>query len=235
MRTNLPYRQISLKTIIQYLKGKMMKTTISIAAGCAMILSLSSIAYSAEGPYISGNLGIAIANDSEVTDSTMPGITLDIESDTGYALGGAIGYANFAGNARIEAEVAYQQNDLNKVDLAGLGSLDLTGDASSLSLLVNGYYDFNNSSAFTPYISGGIGVANVEFNDMNTPGSGAPNESDDDTVFAYQVGVGMAYAINETLSLDVKYRYFATSDLEFRTTDVEYSSNNFYAGIRVAF
>lgn len=216
-----------------------MKTKISIATGCAMILSLSSIAYSAEGPYISGNLGIAIANDSEVSDSTIPGITIDVESDAGYALAGAIGYANIFGSAsssaRIEVELAYQQNDMSEVDLAGLGSLDLTGDASCLSLLVNGYYDFNNSSAFTPYISAGIGGAKVEFDDMNIPGSGGPNMSDDDTVFAYQVGVGVAYAINETVSFDFKYRYFATSDLEFDTTEVEYSSNNFYAGVRVSF
>jgi opacity protein-like surface antigen len=210
-----------------------MKLTISIATGCAMILSLSSIAYSAEGPYVSGNLGIAIANDSEVTDSTAPGITLDIESDTGFAIGGAIGY-DF-GSTRIEGEVAYQQNDFDKIGVAGLGSVDLTGDTSSLSFLVNGYYDFNNSSAFTPYISGGIGLANVEINDMSIPRSGLPSVNDDDTVFAYQVGVGVGYAVNEEVSIDVKYRYFGTSDLEFDTTEVEYSSHNLYAGIRVAF
>lgn len=210
-----------------------MKKTLLIAASCSMLLSVSSIAYSADGPYLSGNLGLAIASDSDITDSTEPGITLTFESDMGFALGGAIGYG--FSNFRFEGELAYQTNDLDKVKAFGV-SIDATGDASSLAGLLNGYWDFNNTSPFTPYISGGIGMAKVEINDLNIPGSGEADINDDDTVFAYQLGAGVAYAINEYLSLDVKYRYFATEDLEFEnTTNVEYSSHNFYAGIRYTF
>jgi opacity protein-like surface antigen len=210
-----------------------MKKTFLITAACAMTLSISSIAFSAEGPYVSGNLGLAIPSDSDLTDSTLPGITINIESDSGLALGVAAGYA-FANNTRIEGEIAYQKNDLDKASLFGV-NVDLTGDTSSLALLLNGYYDFKNASAFTPFISGGIGMAKVEINDMNIPGSGLPNTNEDDTVFAYQVGVGVSYAVNEKVSLDVKYRYFGTADPEFDTTEAEYSSHNVYAGIRVSF
>ena len=210
-----------------------MKKTFLITAVCAMILSISSIASSAEGPYVSGNLGLAILSDSDVTDSTVPGITLDIESDSGLALGVAVGYA-FGNNTRIEGEIAYQKNDVDKASLLGV-DVDLTGDTSSLALLLNGYYDFANESAFTPFISAGLGVAEVEINDFNVPGSGLPSSNDDDTVFAYQVGAGVGYAVNEKVTIDVKYRYFGTSDPDFETTTAEYSSHNFYAGIRVAF
>ncbi len=71
----------------------------------------------------------------------------------------------------------------------------------------------------------------AEVSDMNLPGF----ENDDDTVFAYQVGAGVGYAVTEKVSFDVKYRYFATSDPEFDTTKAEYSSHNVYAGIRVTF
>lgn len=209
-----------------------MKKALLIAAGCTMLLSVSSIAYSADGIYVSGNLGLAISNDSDVTDSTVPGTTLEFESDMGYALGGAIGY-DF-GNVRIEGEIAYQTNDLDQVKAFG-ASVDATGDTSSLAGLLNGYYDFNNISPFTPYISGGVGVAKVEINDFNIPGSGFSDVNEDHTLFAYQVGVGVAYAVDEKLNFDVKYRYFATSDLELDTRDFEYSSNNFYAGIRYTF
>jgi len=77
-----------------------MKKTFFMIIGCTMLLSISSIAYSA-GPYISGNLGLAIASDSDVTDSTVPGITLDIESDSGLALGVAVGYG-LGNNTRSE-------------------------------------------------------------------------------------------------------------------------------------
>lgn len=209
-----------------------MKKALLIAAGCTMLLSVSSIAYSADGLYVGGNLGLAIANDSDVTDSTVPGITLEFEYDMGYALGGAIGYG--FGNFRIEGEIAYQTNDLDQVKALGV-SVDATGDTSSLTGLLNGYYDFNNTSPFTPYISAGVGGAKVEINDVNIAESGFSNINYDHTVFAYQVGVGVAYAIKENLSFDVKYRYFATSDLEFETTDFEYSSNNVYVGLRYTF
>lgn len=210
-----------------------MKKTILLIAVCAMLLSISSIAYSAEGPYVSGNVGLAIPSDSDMTDPALPGITLDIESELGFVLGVAAGY-DFGNNIRVEGEIAYQKNDLDKASLLGVEA-DLTGDTTSLALLLNGYYDFMNESAFTPFVSAGAGFAKVEINDFNIPGSGLPDASEDDTVFAYQVGVGVGYAVNETVTIDVKYRYFGTSDPEFDTSTAEYSSNNFYAGVRVSF
>jgi opacity protein-like surface antigen len=211
-----------------------MKKNILMITGCAMLLSVSSIAYSAEGPYISGNLGVSMPSDSDGTDSTAPGVTMTYESDKGLAFGVAGGY-NF-GTTRIEGEIAYQKNDLDKVSVSGIpGSVDLTGDTSNLALLLNGYYDFQNDSAFTPFISAGLGFAKIDVSDITLVGFGPLTNSDDDTVFAYQIGVGAGYAINEKTTFDVKYRYFGTSDPDFDTTSVEYSSHNFYAGVRVAF
>jgi len=210
-----------------------MKKCILMMTGCAALLSISSIANSAGGPYVSGSLGFSILSDVDMTDPTLPGITLDVESDTGFVFGVAAGY-DLGNNIRVEGEIAYQQNDLDKASLLGL-VVDLSGDSSSLALLLNGYYDFANESAFTPFISAGLGVARVEINDFNVAGSGVPSESDDDTVFAYQIGAGVSYAINDQIDLDVKYRYFGTSDPEFNSTTSEYSSHNFYAGMRFSF
>ena len=207
-----------------------MKKNILMITGCAMLLSISSIAYSAEGPYVGGTLGLAIPSDSEVSDS---GMTFDIASDAGAAVGGAVGYG-FINNTRLEGEIAYQKNDLDKATLLGI-DVPLTGDTSSLALLINGYFDFATESALTPFVSAGLGFAKVEINDFNVPGSGLPGFSDDDTVFAYQLGAGFGYAVNEKVTVDVKYRYFATEDLEIDTATVEYSSHNFLAGIRVKF
>ncbi len=209
-----------------------MKKIILAIACCATLLSISSVAYSAEGLYVSGNLGLAIPNNSDVTFSDSPGATLTVESNSGLALAGAIGYG-LSNNVRLEAEVAYQKNDMDKMKILGVG-LDINGDTSSLALLLNGYYDFKNKSAFTPFIGGGIGIAKVNMSDVTL--FGLPiGSSDDDTVFAYQVGAGVSYAVNEKVSIDVKYRYFATSDPEFGTSTMEYSSHNIYAGVRVAF
>ncbi len=48
-------------------------------------------------------------------------------------------------------------------------------------------------------------------------------------------GFGAGYAINEKVTLDMKYRYFGTSDPDFDGVKAEFSSSNIYAGIRVGF
>ena len=115
---------------------------------------------------------------------------------------------------------------LNKVSGPG-GSEDLSGDITALAFLVNGYYDFTNKSRFTPYISGGVGLAKIEINDED--------ESLDDTVFAYQIGAGVGYAVSEKVTIDIKYRYFATSDPKFEEVGGEFASHNFLLGVRVNF
>ncbi len=210
-----------------------MRKTIFMISGCAMLVSISSLAYSAEGPYVSANAGLAIPNDSDVIDSELPGVAIEIESDNGLALAGAVGYG-FSENLRVEAEMQYVKHDLDKVNVFG-GSLDLDGDFSSLALLFNGYYDFANESAFTPFISAGLGFSKLDVSDISVPALGPLSSSDDDTVFAYQFAAGVRYAVNEKVSVDVKYRYFATSDPELDVLKPEVSGNLLTAGITVAF
>lgn len=209
-----------------------MKKYLLIISICVLSVFVASFAYSAEGPYISGNIGLALASDSDLTDSTVPGFTLTTEYNSGWALGAALGY-DF-NMFRVEGEISYQKNDVDKLGAMGV-SLDATGDVTAFSFLVNGYFDFINNSPFTPYISAGLGCARVEFNDFNISGSGFPSASDDDTVFAYQIGAGIGYAVNEKVTIDLKYRYFATENPEFDTTEAEFASNNILLGVRVNF
>ena len=173
------------------------------------------------------------------------------QSDTGLALGAAAGY-DF-GTFRLEGEIAYQKNDLNKGRLDDGTTLKFSGDISTLAFLVNGYYDFVNKSAFTPFITAGIGFARISWDasadvidgvpDGNDEGprpavrqvSGNTGLSDDDTVFAYQVGAGVAYAVTDRVSIDLKYRYFGTSDPKFGDVKAQCSSNNIYLGVRYNF
>ena len=209
-----------------------MKKNLLIISVCVLAMFFSSSAYSAEGLYVSGNVGFAMLSDSDLTDSTVPGLTITTEYDPGFALGGALGY-DF-NRFRVEGEISYQKNDVDKFSLMGV-SLDASGDVSAIAFLINGYFDFVNDSAFTPYISAGLGYAKVEFNDLNIVGSGLPSISDDDAVFAYQVGLGVGYAVTEKVTIDVKYRYFATDDPEFDTTQAEIASHNFLLGVRFNF
>ena len=103
-------------------------------------------------------------------------------------------------------------------------------------MVLNGYYDFTNSSNFTPYVSAGLGFSKIEANDYNIIGSGEPDLNDDDTVFAYQVGAGVGYAVNAQFTIDVKYRYFAAEDAKlFETAEVEIASHDLLLGLRFNF
>jgi opacity protein-like surface antigen len=209
-----------------------MKKYLLITFVCVPVFFFSAPVYSAEGLYVSGNIGFAMASDSDITDSTIPGVTVNTEFDTGLAFGAALGY-DF-NRFRAEGEISYQKNDIDKIGSPGV-ILDATGDAKALSFLINGYYDFINSSAFTPYISAGIGFAQVEFNDLDISSLGFSGSNDEDTVFAYQIGIGVGYAVTEKVTIDVKYRYFGTEDSEYDTTEAEFASNNFLFGVRVYF
>lgn len=261
-----------------------MKKNILIVFGCAVLLLLSSSVYGAKGPYFSGSLGFATLGDTDMTFPEFERMNADTkeaiertggiydvdfsynaEFDTGTALSFAMGY-DFGNNFRIEAEFAYQKNDLDKAGFRYYENIDVvlageqlvnevafadvdfvSGDISSLALMINGYMDFANTSAFTPFMTAGVGFAKVK-NDMFSMAIDtflfevdeeynlvSLDQSGSDTILAYQVGAGVGYAVSETFTLDFKYRFFATEDPEFGSVNMEYASHNFYVGFRKGF
>ena len=206
-----------------------MKKKILIISGCTLLLSLSTSAYAAaEKPYyLSGNLGLGMFSDAEVTDSNPATANADIDAHNGYVLGAAFGY-DF-GNARVESEVAYQNNALDKASTVS-GDVGLADDIESLTFLVNGYWVFTNNTPWTSFLSAGLGAALVNVDD-NTAYLG----DDHDTVFAYQVGAGIGYAINDRITVECKYRYLATTDPEFGNVEAEYATQNISAGMKYSF
>jgi opacity protein-like surface antigen len=134
-----------------------------------------------------------------------------LEHDGGWLLGLAIG--NSFNNFRLEGEIEYRSNDFSAKGVSGDETL------TTISLMANGYYDFNIDSGITPYVGAGIGMARHDA------------EVDDDTVFAYQATIGLAMPVSDTMDLDFAYRYFATADPDFGV-DLDYDSHNLTVGIR---
>ena len=199
--------------------------------GCVLLLFTVSSTTHAQDLYFSGNVGLAIPSDSDLDYPGLPG-NPEVESDNGLALALAAGY-DF-GNTRLECELTYQENDLDQAGYAG-NDYDLCGDTSSFALLVNGYYDFVNQSRFTPFLSAGVGVAEVKVRDGEVNGTAITDIDDEDRVMAFQFSAGVGIAVSETLTVDVKYRYFGTEDAEIEDADIEYWSSNFYLGLRYVY
>ena len=102
---------------------------------CVLVFFFSAPVYSADGLYVSGNIGFAMASDSDLTDSTVPGVTVNTEFNTGLAFGAALGY-DF-NRFRVEGEISHQTNDVDKIGALGV-FFNATGDATALSFLING-------------------------------------------------------------------------------------------------
>ncbi|NTV98058.1 MAG: porin family protein [Chlorobiaceae bacterium] len=177
-----------------------------LAAG---LFAAPSLASAASNPYVSISGGIGM-----MTNSTYDGVADSYEYDSGYLVNGAFGLKS--DSFRVEAEIGYHQNDFKYYSDYNL---------TIWSLMANGYYDFSlNDSGITPYIMGGLGIANVnwEYSGVN----------DDDTAFAWQVGAGVAFKAAEKTTIDVGYRYFSTADVNLYGYDLSVGSHNIIAGVR---
>ncbi|MDX2493411.1 MAG: outer membrane beta-barrel protein [Desulfuromusa sp.] len=174
--------------------------------------------------YYSGNMGIVSASDSDIDDGFDTG---ELSFDDGFAVTGALGQT-LGSTGRVEVELGYRTNNIDKIKIDGLGIANIDGDVTTLSLMGNGYYDIVTGSNFTPFIGAGIGVANIKAK-MDLVGS------EDDTVFAYQLAAGGSLAINKNLSVDLQYRYFATADPDFDGLEAEYNTHNLIFGLRLTF
>lgn len=180
-----------------------MKKTLLLAAS---FLVLTSVTAFAEGPYAGADLALSIAHDSDVSG----GGTVKYDTGFGFDLRG--GY-NF-NQGRVEAEFGYRTNDLK----------DFNGDASVMSYMLNGYYDFKIDAPVTPFVGLGFGLLNGDF------------DGDSDTTFGGQAILGVAYPLNKQVNIDLTYKYLTTlSDFEAGGVKVDYSNSSVLIGARYNF
>lgn len=202
---------------------------ISLPIFGALLMLGSNSAASAQSVYYGVHGGLNLSHDADATDGV---VTEEVAYDLGFAVGGFVGY-DLGSGLRVEGELTYRVNDVDT-----LAGVSFGGDVSSLALMANGFYDFDSGSPVVPYVGGGIGVANVSANDINFFGIQAVD--DEETVFAYQLGVGVGYEVSPTLTLTADYRYFATDDVELVDVggfpfEFEYANSTFLIGARATF
>ncbi len=206
------------------------------------VAGMSSTSAQAATHYVSGFGGVSWMNNMDASETYIyDALGEDSSTDlgSGLALTGAIGCDY--GSYRLEAEVGYQTNDVKSLGAVHNGDVvswptneagtttttrrAMTGDVSVLSLMGNGYYDIDLGSKVELYATAGIGIAQVSFHDVTNATdiggtSGAytftanpdPGFNAHETTLAWQVGAGIAAPIADNVKLDLRYRYFATTD-----------------------
>jgi opacity protein-like surface antigen len=159
------------------------------------------------GAYVSGSVGLGLPN------VAFDGV--DYKLDNNILWNGAFGY-NLK-PVRVEIGVGYQKNSYSDYSYPG---------PSLTTIMANGYYDFNMGSAFSPYVTAGVGIA-----DINT----ADNYVDQ-TVFAWKVGAGVGVKIASNVTIDLGYQYLKPEGVSSVMNEkVNFSSNNILLGMRYDF
>ena len=128
--------------------------------------------------------------------------------NTGYVLGGQLGY-DFVG-PRIELEGAYRANNgtLNFGGIAGSAGVNF----QQVNVMGNIYYDFLAGGRFVPYIGAGAGVAFLQ--------AGALGVNVNSTQFAYQAMIGAGYNLDQTFRINLEGRYMGTTTPNFVHTGI---------------
>ncbi len=141
--------------------------------------------------------------------------------DDSYIVGGGIGY-RFGPNFRTDFTIGYRGGyEISASENLGGTTVAASSDITSWAALASAYYDFANSSRFTPYIGAGIGVARNSMDDANITVNGVSVgrwSGDDKTSLAWHLSVGTAIRVAQGISLDIGYRYMDLGTMEMGNT-----------------
>lgn len=114
---------------------------------------------------------------------------------------------------RAEIEYAIRSDMSRKESLDILGvNVDVDARFGLQTLMANFYFDIHNSTAFTPYLGAGAGLAFVSSHYEVSALGASVSRDNRNTVFAWNVGAGCSYAFNENISADLGYRFIGMGE-----------------------
>ncbi|UFS72636.1 outer membrane beta-barrel protein [Geomonas sp. RF6] len=233
-----------------------MKKGLLFYAALLALLLLPASSFAARGyrqgasgpaPYLGVFAGVSFPLDADTSGTDYyhsPTLSFDEKIEFDPSLQGGMTAGFDFGMGRLEGELSYKHAEMTTI--TGPGNIrydDADGRAGAFSVLFNGFIDVHNNSPVTPYFGGGIGFAVVHISDTYVTQPAGYQDilyfSDDDTVFAYQIGAGVGIFLTPLVSLDVGYRYFGTSKAHFEESPVraelEMESHNVSVGVRFTF
>ena len=198
---------------------------LSMMVICALLVLGVGVASAWARPYVSGNFGLVLVDDAELRDNY--GDRAELSFDAGAGFSAAIGGSNENG-LRGEVEFAYRYNEMDEFNAPWVSNYSVGGEVSAFSVMGNLIVDFFPKEMICPFILGGIGFATIDA-EIDYLGS------DNDSVFAYQLGGGVAFSVGPYTKLDLQYRYFGTEDPDFAGIEAEYDTHNIFFGVRQSF
>lgn len=163
---------------------------------------------SLSGVYVATFLGLQFPAEADIE---IDDFSATFEPEVGFGAGLAAGY-DF-GHYRVEGELSGRAHGYDSASFSGF-SQDIDADFSSQALMVNAFGDLPLpvwEDRLELYGGIGLGVARVALDFSNT--------DQDDYVFAAQVMLGVSVELTQSLSFQVGYRGFTTSETTFTDDD----------------
>lgn len=154
--------------------------------------------------YAAPIMGIGIMDDATATPSGSDSINVPVDAGAVFGAEFGIQFENF----RADLSITRQNNEADGFTyFDGFATYFISGvSITQLHTMLNAYYNFNNSTPFTPFVGAGAGInmAKVEI--------GLDNDSS--TYFAAQIGGGISAELSEWLALDLAYKFILSDEYE---------------------
>jgi len=203
---------------------------------CLLLLLLAGTAVAAphHGYYAGAWFGISTFDTSKASDDLG---SFNLEADDGSWWGVSFGYdlpsQRSGSNGRVEFEYSDRSNSFNRGQFSN-GDFAASGDVRVESLMLNSFAVFPNRTRVSPYLGLGIGGAQLTVDQLQIDGQ--PFIDDDCMTFAWQVGVGLDFAVTSYLRVDLGYRYFSAyqpelTEVDGRKVNLDYATHNGLLGL----
>ena len=199
----------------------------------ACLLAMSA-PYASAAIYVDFSAGFPSDDPATLFDDDAAGTDFEFDLETNVAFSGAIGIDG--GLLRSELELTFRDTEGILLETNPPSADAGSGSFANISLMSNVYVDLPLPGGFEIFAGGGIGL--VAF-DGDASGTGSLNTADFDDAgygFAYQLKAGVAYELTRNLQLTAGYRYWASSEIDFGSfelDDLETHAIDF--GLRLSF
>ena len=200
---------------------------------CAIVAVAASLLASASWAqlYIGGEAGWSglVGETDKIAGVT----SVTARFNAGFNAGLRAGYE--WGPWRFEEEYTYRRNGARDLVGSNFTLSGVSGNRHTNSIMTNVLYDFTVGFPITPHFGFGVGAVNV-FDGLKVPGIGQLFNNST-WQFGYQGIAGIRYNLSPTLTLDLDYRYLATTQPTFAIPNTNlryksyYNTNNFVASL----
>lgn len=158
-----------------------------------------------KGRYFTGTLGFVSPMEQEANDH---GVRAEFSYENATMVSGALGYAVGDG-FRTEFEVGYANVEGDRIEVSN-GTSSTSADfsdyeASTLLTTVNVFYDIKTKGSVSPYVGGGLGIAQLSVDGFTAAGWTVYGGTD--TKLAAFGETGLSLPVTESLDIVPAYRF----------------------------